>query len=68
MTHAMILGYVGLVLGVVGVVTTWNLGLGPRWYPIGLALHMQNGAIFGAAYANVARLLPLTPTARGPVR
>jgi hypothetical protein len=38
MKHAMILGYVGLVLGLVGVVTTWNLGLGPRWYPIALAV------------------------------
>jgi hypothetical protein len=38
MKHAMILGYVGVVLGLVGVVTTWNLGLGPRWYPISLAM------------------------------
>jgi hypothetical protein len=37
MKHVMILGTVGLVLGLVGVVTTWNLGLGPRWYPILLA-------------------------------
>jgi len=37
MRHAMILGFVGVVLGLVGVVTTWNLGLGPRWYPIALA-------------------------------
>ena len=37
MKHAMILGYVGTVLGLVGVVATWNLGLGPRWYPIALA-------------------------------
>ena len=38
MKHAMILGYVGIVLGLVGVVATWNLGLGPRWYPIALAV------------------------------
>ena len=38
MKHAMILGYVGVVLGLVGVVATWNLGLGPRWYPIALAV------------------------------
>jgi len=36
MRHAMILGSVGVVLGLVGVVATWNLGLGPRWYPIAL--------------------------------
>lgn len=33
----MILGSVGLVLGLVGVPTTWNAGLGPRWYPVALA-------------------------------
>jgi len=38
MKHAMILGYVGVVLALVGVVATWNLGLGPRWYPISLAV------------------------------
>ena len=38
MKHAMILGYVGVVLGMVGVVATWNLGLGPRWYPIALVV------------------------------
>ena len=36
--HAMILGYVGVVLGLVGLLMTWNLGLGPRWYPIALVL------------------------------
>ena len=36
--HAMILGYVGVVLGLVGLVATWNLGLGPRWYPIALVV------------------------------
>ncbi|MDQ6806843.1 MAG: hypothetical protein M3065_18215 [Actinomycetota bacterium] len=36
------------------------------WYPAGLFLHVQNGAIFGAMYANVAPLLPLPPMARGP--
>jgi hypothetical protein len=34
MKHAMILGYVGVVLGLAGVVATWNLGLGPRWYSV----------------------------------
>ena len=36
MRHAMILGVVGTFLGLIGVVFTWNLGLGPRWYPIAL--------------------------------
>ena len=38
MKHAMILGYVGVALGLVGLVATWNLGLGPRWYPIALVV------------------------------
>ena len=36
--HALMLGYVGVVLGLVGVVATWNKGLGPRWYPIALVV------------------------------
>lgn len=38
MKHALILGVVGTILGLVGVVATWNLHLGPRWYAIGLAV------------------------------
>jgi hypothetical protein len=38
MKHAMILGVVGTVLGLVGLVATWNRGLGPGWYPILLAV------------------------------
>ncbi len=37
------------------------------WYPLGLAWHMQNGALFGAVYANLAPALPLPPALRGPV-
>jgi len=36
--HALWLGYVGVVLGLIGAVATWNLGLGPRWYPIALVV------------------------------
>jgi hypothetical protein len=39
---------------------------GEDWYPAGLFLHIQNGAIFGAMYSNVAPLLPLPAVARGP--
>jgi hypothetical protein len=38
MKHALILGYVGVVLGLGGVIATWNMSLGPRWYPVGLAV------------------------------
>ena len=38
MKHAMILGGIGTALGLVGVLGTWNMGLGPRWYAISLAV------------------------------
>jgi len=31
-------------------------------YPIGLAMHLANGALFGAAYANASRALPIPVT------
>jgi hypothetical protein len=40
---------------------------GPAWLPIGIALHVANGAAFGAAYANVARRVPLPSWTRGPL-
>jgi len=40
---------------------------GNSWYPIGLAMHVGNGALFGAVYANVAPALPVPPALRGPV-
>ena len=40
---------------------------GPAWPAVGFALHLLNGAAFGAAYANVAPRLPLPSWARGPV-
>jgi hypothetical protein len=36
------------------------------WQPAGVALHLVNGAVFGAAYANVSPSLPLPPVLRGP--
>jgi hypothetical protein len=38
---------------------------GRGWYPLGLAMHVQNGAMFGAAYAHLAPRLPLPPAASG---
>ena len=40
---------------------------GPAWPAVGVAVHLVNGALFGAAYANVAPRLPLPSWARGPV-
>jgi hypothetical protein len=39
---------------------------GPGWYSVGLAWHVQNGALFGAVYANLAPALPFPPAMRGP--
>src|SRR5215218_1745619 len=36
-------------------------------YPVGLAMHIANGALFGAAYANAARGLPVPSFLRGPL-
>jgi hypothetical protein len=38
MRQAWILGAMGTVFGLLGAAATWNLGLGPRWYPIALVL------------------------------
>jgi hypothetical protein len=40
---------------------------GPAWPAAGIALHLVNGALFGAAYANVAPRLPLPSWAKGPI-
>ncbi len=39
---------------------------GDGWYPAGLAMHMGNGALFGAVYATLAPRLPLPAPLRGP--
>lgn len=38
---------------------------GPGWRPIGLAMHVANGAAFGALYASVAHKAPGPGWARG---
>ena len=40
LTHALWLGYVGVVISAVATVITWNKGpeFGPHWYPIALVL------------------------------
>jgi hypothetical protein len=35
--HALILGGIGVVLGLIGVALTWSQNLAPRWYAIALA-------------------------------
>jgi hypothetical protein len=36
--HAFVLGVIGLVFGVIGVIATGGMDLGPRWYPIAIAV------------------------------
>ncbi|MEY2489044.1 MAG: hypothetical protein QOC70_986 [Verrucomicrobiota bacterium] len=38
MRHAFVLAIIGLVMGSAGVIATSGLDLGPRWYPIALAV------------------------------
>jgi hypothetical protein len=45
----------------------WVVPSGGGWQPAGVALHLVNGAVFGAAYANVAPSLPVPATLRGPL-
>ena len=40
---------------------------GPAWRPVGVALHLLNGAAFGAAYSAVAPSVQLPSWARGPL-
>jgi hypothetical protein len=39
----------------------------PGWRVAGLAMHMANGAVFGAVYAIARPLAPLPPAATGPL-
>lgn len=38
MRHVLILAISGFLMGTLGVVGTWNMNLGPRWYPIAIAV------------------------------
>ena len=38
MFHALLGGCIGILLGILGAVVTWNKNLGPHWYPVALVL------------------------------
>jgi hypothetical protein len=38
MQHALIGGFIGLIVSIAGAVATWNSGFGPHWYPLSLVL------------------------------
>ena len=40
---------------------------GPAWPVVGMAMHLGNGALIGAAYAGIAPRLPLPSWSRGPI-
>lgn len=49
MSHALVLGAVGLALATAGAVATWNAGpaFGPRWYPLSLIVTAVPAAWLG---------------------
>lgn len=40
---------------------------GAAWWPVGMAMHLGNGALFGAIYANVAPSVPVPAWTKGPL-
>jgi hypothetical protein len=51
MKHALVLGSLGAAVAAIGVVTTWNMDLGPKWYPISLVILALPEAWLGAKLA-----------------
>ena len=45
--HALVGGVIGLVLSILGAVTTWNENLGPHWYPLALVVTALPSAWLG---------------------
>lgn len=48
MAHAVALGVIGTLAGTAGAVATWDMGLGPRWYAIALAVEALPCVLLGA--------------------
>jgi hypothetical protein len=38
MGHSLLGGCIGIVLGTLGAIATWNRNFGPHWYPVALIL------------------------------
>jgi hypothetical protein len=47
MEHALLGGSIGMALGIVGAVVTWNRGLGPHWYSVALIVTALPSAWLG---------------------
>ncbi len=52
MQHALVGGFIGLVVSIVGAAVTWNKGpaLGPHWYPLALIVLALPTAWAGAKF------------------
>ena len=55
MKHALVLGALGALVSLIGVVATWDLDLGPKWYPISLVFLAIPQAWVGAKLATTRR-------------
>jgi hypothetical protein len=55
--HALILGFIGVLISTAGTVATWNEGpgFGPKWYPIGLIVVALPCAWLGGKIAESRR-------------
>ena len=53
MSHALILGVIGLLAAIAGTVATWNKGpeFGPKWYPLALVALAIPSVWFGGRLA-----------------
>jgi hypothetical protein len=59
MGHVLVGGVVGVALNIVGIVVTWNSGLGPHWYPLALlVLTMPTAWLGGKLRVMQLRALP----------
>ncbi len=57
MRHAIALGVVGSVLGLVGAIATIPMNIGPAWYPIGLVVTALPGCWLGGVLEAPRRVL-----------
>jgi hypothetical protein len=55
MSHAMGLGIFGFVVSAITAVATWNLRIGPHWYPLTLAVFSIPSAWLGGKFSVIRR-------------
>lgn len=61
MGHALILGFVGLVLSTAGAIATIPMDLGPAWYPISLVITALPCAWLGGVLYGSSKVKSPTP-------